>query len=434
MKQKDVSIISGRDWFLILFLGLSGQIAWNINNVWFNTYMYDWITPNPSAIAWLVGVSAVVATLTTLTMGTLSDRVGKRRPFIGFGYMIWGFTIIAYPLTALIPETIFAIAAAVVAAAVMTFFGSTANDAAFNAWTTDISDETNRGLVSSVISILPLLALIIGFGLSGALIDQVGYHAFFYGAGILITVTGVVGYFLLRDSTELHQKSREETGSYLQQLLNVVRLKTIQDNRELFLVFISIGIFSVSAQIFMPYIMIYMNNYLEFTFTTAGIAIAVPIFIAMVLAIPAGKITDRGYGPVLTFVAPVMTSAGLWFLSFIQNLYLVIIAVTLGMAGFIIMNLVLIAWIKNLMPLASRGQFEGIRMIFMVGIPMIIGPVIGSVLINNLGIPTILNGEPGHIPTPIIFQVAGVGMLFALLPLNIIRRGKKAAAQFKGLP
>ena len=39
----------------------------------------------------------------------------------------------------------------VVADAVMTFFGSTANDASFSAWTTDITDTTNRGRVEGLI-------------------------------------------------------------------------------------------------------------------------------------------------------------------------------------------------------------------------------------------------------------------------------------------
>ncbi len=44
-------------------------------------------------------------------------------------------------------------------------------------------------------------------------------------------------------------------------------------------------------------------------------------------------------------------------------------------------------------------------MIFWIAIPMVVGPWIGSTLIQNFGIPTTLNGELGFIPVPIIFQV-----------------------------
>jgi hypothetical protein len=34
-------LLSPRTWLIILLLGLSGQIAWGIENSWFNTFVYD---------------------------------------------------------------------------------------------------------------------------------------------------------------------------------------------------------------------------------------------------------------------------------------------------------------------------------------------------------------------------------------------------------
>jgi len=122
MHKQAVTKISRGNWFLVIFLGMAGQIAWNVNNVWFNTFMYSKITPDPRAIALLVGVSAVIATLTTLVMGTAGDRLGKRKPFIICGYLCWGITIIVFPLSANIGVTTTAVAAAVTLAAVMPLF------------------------------------------------------------------------------------------------------------------------------------------------------------------------------------------------------------------------------------------------------------------------------------------------------------------------
>ena len=63
-----VSKIGTRNWTIIFLLGLSGQIAWNVENSWFNTFVYDKITTNPAPIAWMTACSAVVATLTTIIM------------------------------------------------------------------------------------------------------------------------------------------------------------------------------------------------------------------------------------------------------------------------------------------------------------------------------------------------------------------------------
>jgi MFS family permease len=75
------------------------------------------------------------------------------------------------------------------------------------------------------------------------------------------------------------------------------------------------------------------------------------------------------------------------------------------------------AWLKDLYPTQQRGQFQGVRMIFWVLFPMVIGPAIGSILIRSFGIPTMLNGEAGFIPTPVIYYAAALINLLAILPL-----------------
>lgn len=139
-----------KEWFFLWSLGVVGQLCWNIENVWFNTFVYKKISPDPSIITWMVAVSATATTIATFLMGALSDRVGKRRPFIGWGYIAWGLFTIAFGLTQYLTsilENRFAVLVAVVVAAdsIMSFFGSTGNDASFSAWTTDLLDEGNRG-------------------------------------------------------------------------------------------------------------------------------------------------------------------------------------------------------------------------------------------------------------------------------------------------
>lgn len=68
--------LGGRTWAALLTFGLVGQIAWVIENMYFNVFLYNTISGDTSMIAAMVAWSAVTATVTTLVMGALSDRLG----------------------------------------------------------------------------------------------------------------------------------------------------------------------------------------------------------------------------------------------------------------------------------------------------------------------------------------------------------------------
>ncbi|MHA1745927.1 MAG: MFS transporter, partial [Promethearchaeota archaeon] len=211
-KSPDQTVVSGkihvsklgRRTTLVLFiLGISGQIAWAVENTWFNKFVYDMLTPNPGPIAWMVALSAITATITTLFMGSLSDRTrnrwGRRRPYIMFGYFFWGILTMIFPEPALMEDVGIAVVLVVILDSIMTFFGSTANDAAFSAWSTDISDSTNRGRVQGILSITMLLANLVALGLAGFVIDEFGYFVFFYILGGSVSIFGGIAGFLLKE-------------------------------------------------------------------------------------------------------------------------------------------------------------------------------------------------------------------------------------------
>ena len=79
-------------WFVFIIFGLIGQMAWTIENMYLNVYIYKTVTYDSNAIATMVALSAIVATIATLTMGALSDKLGKRKVFMTDGYMIWGIS------------------------------------------------------------------------------------------------------------------------------------------------------------------------------------------------------------------------------------------------------------------------------------------------------------------------------------------------------
>ena len=84
----------GREnWLILILFGLIGQIAWSVENMYFNMFVFETVAPDLSAITLMVQLSGVTATVVTLLAGTLSDKVGNRRSFISWGYIIWGVTV-----------------------------------------------------------------------------------------------------------------------------------------------------------------------------------------------------------------------------------------------------------------------------------------------------------------------------------------------------
>lgn len=71
---------------LILF-SLVGQIAWVVENMYFNVFIYKMFNASAADISLMVEASAVAATLTTIFIGALSDRLGKRKIFMCLGYI-----------------------------------------------------------------------------------------------------------------------------------------------------------------------------------------------------------------------------------------------------------------------------------------------------------------------------------------------------------
>jgi len=83
-------------WIALLLTGFLGQLAWTIENMYFNVFVYNTISANVDVIARMVALSAITATVTTLFMGHLSDKMAKRKLFICLGYIIWGFSLLAF--------------------------------------------------------------------------------------------------------------------------------------------------------------------------------------------------------------------------------------------------------------------------------------------------------------------------------------------------
>lgn len=419
--------LGARNWIGLILIGLFGQFAWTIENMYFNVYLYNTISQDPRYIAAMVAWSAAAATLTTLLMGALSDRVGKRRIFISLGYVLWGLSTAAFGYVtkenaARLYPGVNAVAAAavsiVVLDCVMTFFGSTANDAAFNAWVTDVTNEHNRGRAESVLQILPLISMLVIFAAFDGLTRQGRWREFFNIFGVAVTAVGLISFFLLRDAPSL-----EARKGGAKELLYGLRPSVVRANPELYLSLAAFALFSIALQVYYPYIIIYIQNYLKIE--NYALVLGVVLILASVASVIAGRFIDRVGKLRFAVPAAFVMAAGLVGMFFVRGAGAVMVAGTVMMSGHMMLSAALSAMIRDWTPEGKVGHFQGIRMIFAVLLPMIIGPNIGAALIRGSDSTYVELGQVKSVPTPGIYLAAAVILLLCLIPVFLLRRREK---------
>ena len=390
--------LGGRKWLTIVLVGLVGQFAWTIENMYFNVYLYNTISTDPDYIAAMVGWSAAAATLTALLMGALSDRLGKRRVFIAGGYILWGASTAAFGLVT------------------VENFGSTANDAAFNAWLTDATDESNRGRAESVIATLPLISMLVIFGAFDGLTQAGRWSEFFLIFGALVSATGVVSLFLVKDEPGL----RPRRDKYFANLVYGLRPSVIAKNPLLYLALLAFSVFSVAVQVFFPYLIIYIQNFLGIT--DYAVVLGVVLIIASLVSVLSGKLIDKMGKLRFTLPAAAVMFAGLAAMYFARGQTAVIIAGCVMMSGYMLVTASLSGKVRDLTPPDKAGHFQGIRMLFAVLLPMVIGPAIGSAVIKGGDLTYVELGVTKTVPTPAIFLAAAIVLLLTLIPVFILKR------------
>ncbi|MBQ8627666.1 MAG: MFS transporter, partial [Agathobacter sp.] len=275
------------NWILIWVVGLAGQLCWNVENQWFNTFIYAKIGPYAWIISWMTAISSIVTTFSTFYFGTLSDRAGKRRPFIFVGYVLWGIFTILFGVSEFLPKNELVAAAVMIVAmdALMSFFGSMGNDAAFSSWTTDISNEKNRGQIGAALAALPIIATIAGTVVSGILIKLLDYFTFFIIMGVSVVLIGTVGFLLMKEGEGL-VPNRDEKG-FWHQFFSVFNFKNIKENKELFCVLLISCVYFICFNFYYAHIGNYFIHTLGYDEGMSGIIQGVGLGLAIFATLPA---------------------------------------------------------------------------------------------------------------------------------------------------
>lgn len=451
--MENKSKLKGIQWFNLILFGLMGQIAWAVENMYFNTFLYNSVYNGASqaaingsidvmdAISRMVAFSAAAAVITTFIMGVLSDRVNSRKWFISIGYIIWGIITACFGFITrdniarlfslqnevkILTATVMTV---IVMDCVMTFMGSTSNDSAFNAWVTDVTDVTNRATTESVLALMPVLAMGIVMALGG-FVGSIGYPVFFISLGAVVAVCGIIGIFTVKDSRA--EKEAAEKQSFFAEFIYGFRPSVIKKHKNLYLSLCAMALFNIAYQVFFPYIFIYLQHSMDFTFDKllAGLNLKIIVIAAVCLIaviagiITLGRLMDKFgkdkfiYASVLLFIAGLIVT-GLND----KSLAGFGLGMLITMAGFGCFMILFGATVRDFTPEDKTGMFQGIRMIFIVLLPMVIGPVIGKEICKISAI-TYTNeyGVVQSAPGAVMFFAAAAVSVLIFIPVIFLKK------------
>ncbi len=445
--------LSKKNWFIITLFCFMGGIAWNTENMYFNTFITNEIYSDVSqsailgsmeattAVARMVALSAIAAVLTTFVMGALSDKLKNRKMFISVGYILWGMVTATFGFITkdnvanllnlsdeakILGCTVWFV---ILMDIVMTFMGSTSNDAAFQAWVTDITVPKQRPIVETVLSVVGTISsfAVTGVG-SFAQAGTISYKLFFGVLGLVVTLCGVLGLFLIKDPPRTLE--RETSSNYWSDLYYGFRPSVIKENARLYLALLSFCFAIISFQVFYPYLLTYVqyvvipdnggvNNLLKAPVIITALIVAVVLLACIVFML---KFSTKKKGICLIASVIVMT-LGFLLLSTSTSIYVILLSILPVVLGNAIINILFGAAVKDFIPEGKAGLFQGIRMIFVVLLPMVIGPFIGDMACRSAA-QTIINEANAEVIVPAknMFLWAGVVCIFALIPLYFLTK------------
>ena len=425
-------------WACAIIFGLIGQIAWVVENMFFAKFGQDLFDTRGelyyTVTTLMVILSAVTATVTTIFAGGLIDKTGKRKPFITVGYLLWGVTIMLFaviPIDFSDDKNWGIIAALVILDCVMTFFGSTANDAAFNTWVADVTNVKNRGLVNTILSVMPVIATVLVFGIgmftydSGSMVngvkvpiamrDPLNIKLFFIIMGIFPMVGSVLSAFMMKDAPGIIKNSNPE---YLKETFYGFRPSVIKQNKMMYVTLGTVCLLGIAQQIFMSYLINFIQNTLGIN--DYIIPLAVIIVVGAIITGVLGALFDKFgrknfYFPLLAIlVAGAIVVYCMDFMDSSAHLPILIAGGSILLGAILALGGALTASFQDYIPKGAEGRFQGVRMCFTVLIPMALG--IG--IAQAVGVDSMNVHDEGQVSPPFkLFLAAGIVAAIAAIPL-----------------
>lgn len=418
-KEKVFNKFLRRQVLLIGLLFAGDQIFGFFEQNYLNTYLDQVLHLAPLFISVMVILSAVVGLIMNLIWGIISDntrsKFGRRRPFLLFGIIV-GISMIlfAFSLDLGGGDVMVAYTICIILDVVIIGITSNAYYVSERSLIPDTVELELRGRANGRINIIGYSGLLIAiaaflvadliFGQEVAgetVIGQEGHLFVLSIGGVSIMIAGLIGFLFIKEKpvSELPPKKK-----FFVELKEIVNIKQLKSNKELFKIILAITIFRSGIATVMPFLFIWIFALnLQTVELLIGVAFGFPILFIITALL--GKLADkygrRKYIPISILI----TCIGYFLAPFVKigtevNFVLFVVLLPFILIGVLGLTTPMDTWSQDLLPEDQRGKFFGIFNIVYT-ISQVIGAFVGG-LVATFFIIT------GFVPESFVFVFAPI--------------------------
>lgn len=219
---------------------------------------------------------------------------------------------------------------------------------------------------------------------------------------------------------------RANNENYFKNIIYGFRPSTVKKNPRLYIAFAAFCIFSIAYQVFMPYIIIYLEKTLGIT--DYAIPLGAILILSAVISVLFGRVIDKVGKIRCLLPAAIVLVIGFVLMYFAKgdNLPVLMVFGTVMMGAYLVASACICGTIRDYTPTDKVGLFQGVRIVFQVLIPMVTGPYIGAAVIANNNQTYVELGTVKTIPTANIFLASAAVAVFSLIPIIVLLKTEKS--------
>jgi PPP family 3-phenylpropionic acid transporter len=316
----------------------------------------------------IAAISAIVGVFATSVWGSFSDRVGRRKPFIAFGCIVFASTMIAYTLVSSFEAFL-----------IVNVFGSLlapSSMALLAASVFELASSEKKATIYARYRIWGSVGWIITTSFLGFLISAYGIKAAFYLAAALFLLA-------MLNSLRIVESKKPQTLSAGR--ISVAPIKELAKERKLLVFLVILSLLFITFSMISVFLPLYLK-FLGASPELISITFAVPAILEIPIMLYAGRLSDKiGRKPLLALGSSV-TSLRYFLYTTTPNPFLILPIHSLHAFGYGLADVISTTSISDILPSGKQGIGQTLYASGVLSVADIIGPLVGGIISNMLGL------------------------------------------------